>query len=89
VIDIKKLVRAIRKETFLELALFVGFFLIFTLIVFEFNDKAIIREELSSNLAAGINNCRIDKEAIFYAIKQRIAIDAWDQEQFSGNRLLM
>ena len=37
----EKLVGGIRKEAFLEFALFEGFFLVLPLIVFEFNNKSL------------------------------------------------
>ena len=66
----EKLIGGVGEKAFLELALFESFFLILALIVFEFNNKPIVRQKLCGDLAAGIHDSWIDKVAIFNAIEQ-------------------
>ena len=69
----KQLVGCIREKAFLELALFVGFFLIVAAVVGVVDNKAFFGQQLGGDVSARIDDGGVDEVALFHAIEQGIA----------------
>jgi hypothetical protein len=69
-----KLVGDFREEPLFKFALLVGFLLSSPVIVFEFHDETLSgKAGVGCDLATGIDDGRVDQEAVFDAIEQRVA----------------
>ena len=69
----QQLVGVVGKEALLELALLEGLLLVLASVIGEGNDEALLREQRGGDFGAGVDHGRVDQEALFHAIEQRVA----------------
>ena len=68
----EELVGRVGKEALLKFTLFVGLFLLFSLVVRKGNDESLFREQFGRHLCACIHNRRVDQIAVLNAVEQGV-----------------